>query len=40
VIDATALFPRIPPSARNALHFIWLKTIDDAIAPTTGPAPQ
>jgi ATP-dependent Lon protease len=28
----------IPPSARNALHFIWLETIDDAIAPTIGTA--
>jgi ATP-dependent Lon protease len=26
----------IPASARAALHFIWLETVDDAIAPTIG----
>jgi len=26
----------IPLSARTSLDFIWLETIDDAIAPTIG----
>ncbi len=30
----------IPPSAREALRFIWLDTVDDAIAPTIGPEPR
>ena len=27
----------IPPSARNRLQFVWLETLDDAVAATIGP---
>ncbi len=29
-------FDDIPPSARNRLTFVWLETIDDAVAATIG----
>jgi ATP-dependent Lon protease len=32
-------YDEIPPTARDRLHFIWLETVDDAIAAALGPQP-
>lgn len=31
-------FDDIPPSARDRLRFVWLETVEDAVAATIGPA--
>jgi len=30
-------FDEIPPSVRERLRFVWLETVDDAVAATIGP---